>query len=129
QVTIACFALAIVDALIKPVLRTHVTATEVWAAHSSFVSTFVPFLGYYLAGYLFADVQLGKRGQYLAGLGVIVGALTVAGGTGVLRHIFGTISTNAPRSMIFFDFLNPARILVALCAFALFRSWFIGSWP
>src|SRR5690606_12124480 len=79
QVTIACFALAIVDALIKPVLRTHVTATEVWVAHSSLVSTFVPFLGYYLAGYLFADVQLGKRGQYLAGLGVFVGALTVAG--------------------------------------------------
>ncbi|HQY87334.1 MAG TPA: acyltransferase family protein [Tepidisphaeraceae bacterium] len=129
QVTIACFALAIVDALLKPILRTHDTGTEVWAGHSSLVANFVPFIGYYLAGYLLSDVQLSKRRQFFALLGVLIGGLTVAAGTGFMRNIFGAITTDDPRSVFFFDLLNPARVLVALCAFSLFRSWFSGSWP
>lgn len=129
QVTIACFVLATIDALIKPMLRTHVSGMEVWSAHSTLVSTFVPFLGYYLAGYLFADFQLKRRGQVFALLGVVVGGLIVAGGTGFMRHIFGAVTPDDPRTVVFFDLLNPSRVVVALCAFALFRSWFTGSWP
>lgn len=129
QLTAICFGLAMVDGLIKPILRTHDSGGSVWAAHSSFVSNFVPFLGYYIAGYLLADVELSRRGRRWAFAGVVVGGLVVACGSAMMRNIYGTLTTDDPRTVIFFDLLNPARVAVALCAFAMFRSWFRGTWP
>jgi surface polysaccharide O-acyltransferase-like enzyme len=118
--TLLIFALGSIHGAIMPAL----------GYHSTIVGMFVPFLGYYLAGYLLRDVVLGWKGLLLASVGLLVGWAGVALGCGYLwQHHGNTLSPTIPVTMLFYDFLNPFRIGMSVCAFILIRSLFDRPWP
>ena len=82
----------------------------------------MPFLGYYLFGYLLREGVRSPRVVALSWAGLIFSIAVLAGGTGVLVHHYviaaGGTQIDGPPSMdmLLYDFLSPARVLMALCA-------------
>jgi surface polysaccharide O-acyltransferase-like enzyme len=112
----------------SPWLMTHVTSAGIVAGHGSFIGMFVPFLGFYLLGHTLADVKLSRRWLAVAIGGVVVGGMLVTCGTWLMSRSLGHLMPEDPRSLLFLQTLNPARILLAVSAFLVFRTVFAGPW-
>jgi surface polysaccharide O-acyltransferase-like enzyme len=87
------------------------------SANSNIVTYFVPFTGYYLAGYWLRDVVLDRRRQLLAGaMFVVIVALTF-GGSELTGRIFGRGESLAPQG-----YMSFLTISATLLVFLLVRS-------
>ena len=79
----------------------------------SVFARFVPFVGYYLLGYLLRDTRLSRRGLAWCWVGLIATVLTLALGTGLLVKLTGGAVKWYPSvNMILYDFLSPVRIVI-----------------
>jgi surface polysaccharide O-acyltransferase-like enzyme len=99
----------------------------------SVFARFVPFVGYYLLGYMLRDTRLEKTQVGWCWLGFILSCVMLAGGTGLTVYWFHQPETflKGPPSleMIQYDFLSPVRILMAICAWLIFVNVFWEPWP
>jgi surface polysaccharide O-acyltransferase-like enzyme len=119
------------------VMQTAVILLVLSAANSvaeSFLKTelnvflrFVPFLGYYLLGYLLRDVRLSRKA--LIGCWLLVGAcvLALTGGTGLLLQRFGFQNQPSP-GWLLYDFLSPVRVAFAVAVWLIFVNTFREGW-
>jgi len=94
----------------------------------------VPFLGFYLLGYVLRDTRLSRRGLAWCwvGMAVCVALLTLATGFFTHRDFDAYLAAHAGSaagwslplypslSMMAFDFLSPIRIVYSTCAWLLF---------
>jgi surface polysaccharide O-acyltransferase-like enzyme len=97
---------------------------------------FVPFVGYYLFGYLMRDGVQSWRGLATAWAGLLASIATLAGGTGLLVQHFivapgGHATIYGPPSlgMMLYDFVSPVRVVMGLCAWLVLVSLFRDPWP
>ena len=100
-----------------------ITGTELSA-----FARFVPFLGYYLSGYLLRDWVVTRRGMVWASVGYVSAVAMLAGGTGLLVHRFG-MQSPPPWGLLLYDFLNPTRVLMAFCTWAILLKAFHNPFP
>jgi surface polysaccharide O-acyltransferase-like enzyme len=86
---------------------------------------FVPFLGYFLLGYLLRDIRLTKRA--LIGCALLCGACVCAltGGTALLVQSFGFDDS---RSWLLYEFLSPVRVAFAVAAWLIVTNCFREDW-
>ena len=88
---------------------------------------FVPFIGYYLAGYLLRDKRLSRRsliGCWLLALGCV---FLLAGGTGLLVESFGRKLYPSPGYLLY-DFVSPVRIALGISVWLIFVNTFNEKW-
>jgi surface polysaccharide O-acyltransferase-like enzyme len=86
------------------------------SSSSIFLSRFVPFIGYFLAGYYLLNHghSLSNR---LLWLSLIASGLLIAVGTGALLPVVGQRSWK-----IMYTYLNPIVIIMSLCIFLIFMK-------
>ena len=94
---------------------------------------FVPFIGYYLLGYLLRDTIVSDRGLVRAWIVFAGSYLVLMLGTGWTVHAFHSPDTflKGPPSleMLQYDFLSPIRIVMAISAWLIFVKVFHKPWP
>jgi surface polysaccharide O-acyltransferase-like enzyme len=99
----------------------------------SVFARFVPFIGYYLLGYMLRDTVVSKRGYVWSWVGFIVSWLVLMLGTGSTVKLFhkpGTFLKGPPSlEMLQYDFLSPIRILMAISIWLIFVRAFHQPWP
>ncbi len=83
------------------------------------VTRFLPYVGYYLAGYLLRTAELGDRAQYWARRLVIVGWLGTALGSGALAARYGWTTDG----YFLYDYLSPTVMLMSLATFVAVLGW------
>ncbi len=83
------------------------------------VTRFLPYIGYYLAGYLLMTFTVTERTQRAARWLVVVGWLATAIGSGALSARYGWTSNGN----FLYDYLSPTVMLMSLAVFAAARSW------
>lgn len=83
------------------------------------VTRCLPYVGYYLAGYLLRTATLSERTQRLARRLFLVGWLATALGSGALSARYGWTNYG----YFLFDYLSPTVMVMSLAAFAAARSW------
>ena len=85
------------------------------------VTRFLPYVGYFVAGWLLRDVRLGRRRVLLAGAGFVASWAAVAVGTGLVADAVGWNSTAG----YLYGFLSPPVVLMSVSAYVLLRA--LGS--
>jgi surface polysaccharide O-acyltransferase-like enzyme len=112
----------------------NITGTELSA-----FGRFVPFLGYYLTGYLLRGAVLSWWALLGCVLGMIASVAALAGGTELLVQHYvidaGLKSISGPpsMSMLLYDFLSPVRVAMAIFSWLVLVNLFrrplpIGKW-
>ena len=93
------------------------TMNSITGNEPSVFARFVPFVGYYLLGYLLRDTVVSGRGLAWCWVGTIATYLVLMLGTGWTVHEFhkpGTFLKGPPSmEMLQYDFLSPARVVMA----------------
>lgn len=99
---------------------------------------FFPFLGYYLLGYLLRDHRISKRTMLAAAALFAASVLILAAGTALLLRLDAPVNLANPQApylkgfpsigFLLFDFLNPVRIVMAICAWVLLIHIFDEGW-
>ena len=89
---------------------------------------FVPFIGFYLLGYLLRDTLISKRQLGLCWVGFFAMVALLAGVTGLLIRRYG-FAWYPSVPMMFYDFLSPIRIVMAIFAWLIFVNTFHQPWP
>ena len=108
----------------------NITGTELSA-----FARFVPFLGYYLAGYLLRDVKVSGWMLLLCWFGFIASVAALAGGEELLVQHYvidaGLKSISGPPSMnmLLYDFLSPVRVVMAIFAWVVLVNLFHNPLP
>ncbi len=89
------------------------------SSDTNIVTYFIPFIGYFLAGYWLRDVVLDRRGRWiaLAAIPVLVGLMVIS--SAVIGQVFGADEGIMPQG-----YLSFFTIGTTLCVFLLLRSWF-----
>jgi surface polysaccharide O-acyltransferase-like enzyme len=99
----------------------------------SVFARFVPFIGYYLLGYMLRDTRVSKGAVAKCWAGFVATYVVLVLGTGwtVWKfHTPGTFLKGPPSlEMLQFDFLSPVRIAMAICAWLIFVNVFHQPWP
>ena len=96
---------------------------------------FVPFLGYYLFGYLLREGVRSRAAVWACWAGLAGSVAVLAGGTRWLvdRYVLGAGLTQVygPPSvpMQLYDFVSPVRVLMAVCAWVVLVDLFRDPWP
>jgi surface polysaccharide O-acyltransferase-like enzyme len=91
---------------------------------------FVPFIGYYLMGYLLREQTVSKKTLQLCWMGFIATCLILAIGTGLLIQATGGKVKYYPSiNMMLYDFLSPVRVIMAVCTWLIFVNTFTQPWP
>ena len=120
---IAVLSLSGADSVMNALTRTE----------PSVFARFVPFIGYYLLGYMLRDTVVSKRGMIYCWVGFIVTYLILMLGTGwtVWRyHKTGSQLIGPPSmEMLQYDFLSPTRIVMTICVWLIFVRLFRHPWP
>jgi surface polysaccharide O-acyltransferase-like enzyme len=83
------------------------------------VTRFLPYIGYYLAGYLITTFTVTERTQRAARWLAVVGWLVTAVGSGALAARYGWTSDGN----FLYDYLSPTVMLMSLAVFTAARSW------
>jgi surface polysaccharide O-acyltransferase-like enzyme len=83
------------------------------------VTRFLPYVGYYLAGYLITTFTVTERSQRAARWLVVAGWLATALGSGALAARYGWTSNGN----FLYDYLSPTVMLTSLAVFTAARSW------
>jgi surface polysaccharide O-acyltransferase-like enzyme len=131
--TIALLAVACGNSIADAILRAQPNA----------FARFVPFLGFYLLGYVLRDTRLTRRGLAWCFVGAVVSVLLLASATGFFTHIeFAaylaahggsaagwSLPAYPSISMMAFDFLSPIRILYSTCVWLIFVNVCTKPWP
>ena len=99
------------------------TGTE----ESAFIR-FVPFIGYYLAGYLLRDKKLTRRALMGCWLLAVACVFLLAGGTQLLVETFGNDKLYPSKSYLLYDFLSPVRIALGISVWLIFVNTFDERW-
>jgi surface polysaccharide O-acyltransferase-like enzyme len=106
-------------------------------------SRFVPFLGYFLCGYLLRDVKVSARGLAWSWVGFFICAGIVSASMGVMLKEFGQqapiirgeglaldpVYAAYPVAHMGLEFLNPVRIVMGLCVWFIFAGTFTKAPP
>ncbi len=100
----------------------------------SMFARFVPFLGYYLLGYLLREGAASRGAMAWAVVGLVGSILALALGTGGLVGRFGMMNrlgVAGPPSagMMLYDFLSPVRVVMAVSAWVVLVGLFRDPWP
>jgi surface polysaccharide O-acyltransferase-like enzyme len=96
----------------------------------SVFARFVPFVGYYLLGYLLRDTRVSKAGLRWCWAGCFAMAAILVLGTGLLVKLTGGAVKWYPSiNMMLYDFLSPVRIIMAVCVWLIFVNTFTEPWP
>jgi surface polysaccharide O-acyltransferase-like enzyme len=74
------------------------------------------YVGYFMMGYLLADVQLGRRGRFLSGLGCVISIAVIFFGTNWLSVGSGPIDA------YFYSYFSPPTVLASICGFFLLKD-------
>jgi surface polysaccharide O-acyltransferase-like enzyme len=74
------------------------------------------YVGYFVMGYLLADVELGRRGLFLSGLGCIIAIAVTYFGTSLLSV------DAAPIDTYFYSYFSPPTVLASVCGFLFLKS-------
>jgi surface polysaccharide O-acyltransferase-like enzyme len=74
------------------------------------------YVGYFVMGYLLADVRLESRGMFLAGLGLILAVAVTYYGTNALS------ANAAPIDTYFYSYFSPPTVLASVCGFLLLQN-------
>lgn len=96
------------------------------------VTRFLPFLGYYLLGFLLRDITLGKRGVWIAGTVFVASIAATAGIVGATAVAYGEWNTQAAYT---YDYLSPTVLAMSVALFLLFKPlagrlrWFTAPRP
>jgi surface polysaccharide O-acyltransferase-like enzyme len=109
------------------------TANAITSNELTVFMRFVPFIGYYLLGYLLRDTLVSRRGFVWCWIGFVASYLVLMLGTGLTVKWFhqpGTWLKGPPSmEMLQYDFLSPVRIVMAVCAWLIFVKAFHKPWP
>jgi surface polysaccharide O-acyltransferase-like enzyme len=91
---------------------------------------FLPFVGYYLLGYLLREAYVSRWGLLWSWFGFLASIAALAGVTGwiIARH-GGKFEWYPSPQMMFYDFLSPIRIVMAICAWLIFVNSFRHPYP
>ena len=89
------------------------------SAEASAFMRFVPFLGFYLCGYVLRDKILSRNSLIACWLLAISCVFLLAGGTGLLRSTFGPKLYPSPSYMLY-DFVSPVRIALGVSVWLIF---------
>jgi surface polysaccharide O-acyltransferase-like enzyme len=73
------------------------------------------YVGYFVMGYLLADVNLGRRGLFLSVLGCILAITVIYVGTNLLSP------SAAPIDIYFYSYFSPPTVLASICGFLLLK--------
>lgn len=92
----------------------------------TFLPRFLPFVGYFLAGYYLFNFPIELRSRWLVSIIFFCGFF-IAIGTGVLLLVLGPISYKFLEIM--YSFLNPIVVIMSLCIFLLFTKRSISLGP
>lgn len=87
-------------------------------AHASAAIRFVPFVGFYLAGYYLRDFHLDRKGLWIAAFSFVFSVAAVVIVTGLLVPKYG-IAWYPSISFVFYDFLSIPRIIMGISAWLL----------
>ncbi len=74
------------------------------------------YVGYFMMGYLLADLDLGRRGRILSGLGCIIAVAVTYFGTNLLS------ANAAPIDAYFYSYFSPPTVLASICGFLLLKD-------
>lgn len=88
---------------------------------ASAVLRFVPFVGYFLAGWCLRDARLSSGGAVAAAAVFLASVAALAGGTGLLVERYG-LHPYPSMGMVLYDFLSPVRIVMAISAWLLLAT-------
>ncbi len=83
------------------------------------VTRFLPYVGYYLAGYLLTTFAVTERTQRISRRLIVAGWLGTALGSGALAARYGWTTDGN----FLYDYLSPTVMLMSLAVFAAARSW------
>jgi surface polysaccharide O-acyltransferase-like enzyme len=81
------------------------------------VSQFLPYIGYYMAGYYLKDVVLNNRARTLSGLGVAMLILVTAAGTYGLIRAYGI-----SKGLYLYEYLSPVIVTMTLLLYVWLNS-------
>lgn len=73
------------------------------------------YVGYFVLGYLLADVKLGRRGIFFSSLGCIIAIAITYYGTNLLS------AEAAPIDIYFYNYFSPPTVLASICGFLLLK--------
>jgi surface polysaccharide O-acyltransferase-like enzyme len=109
-------------------------ANNVTGTSLSMFARFVPFLGFYLAGYLLRDPDHSWKVIFSCWAGFIGSIAALAAVTWWMVHLYVPVPdkfVTGPPSMelMFFDFLSPIRVVMALCGWVVLTTLFHRPWP
>ena len=120
-------------ALLLAISTADTVANNVTGTSLSMFFRFVPFVGYYLFGYLMREGVGDWRWLTAAWAGLVGSIVVLAEGTGwlVQRYPTGDGRIHGPPSlgMMLYDFVSPVRVVMALCAWVVLVSLFRNPWP
>ncbi len=81
-----------------------------------------PFLGLYLLGNVMRDLRVTRRMAGIAGVGFAACVALMAGGTRALVGTGELPQAYPSVDMLLYDFLNPVRVAMAICAWLVFAG-------
>ena len=96
-------------------------ATLLGEGQPNAVTRFLPYIGYFVAGWLLRDLRLGRARVLLAGVGFFASWAAIALGTGLVADALGWNRTAG----YLYGFLSPPVVLMSLSAYVLLRA--LGS--
>ncbi|GHC70456.1 membrane protein [Nocardiopsis terrae] len=89
------------------------------AGGASAVTRFLPFLGYYLLGWLLLTTDTGPRATRYGAVALVLGVAGTAAGAGTAAHMAGEWG---PGGTYFYGFLSPPMILAGAGAYLVLRT-------
>ena len=89
---------------------------------------FVPFIGFYLAGYLLRDKKLSKRTLIGCWFLAISCVFLLTGGTTLLVEYFGEKPLYPSPGYLLYDFVSPVRIALGISVWLIFVNTFDEKW-
>lgn len=88
---------------------------------------FVPFIGYYLAGFLLRDKKLSKRSLIGCWFLAFSCIFLLTGGTALMVDYFGEKLYPSP-GYVLYDFVSPVRIALGISVWLIFVNTFDDKW-
>jgi surface polysaccharide O-acyltransferase-like enzyme len=99
----------------------------IFGTELSLFARFVPFLGYFLLGYVLRERVLTRNEWFGCWMLAVSCVLLLAGGTGELAAHYG-VKPYPSVGFMLYDFLSPVRITLAVCVWLILVNTFNAQW-